>query len=446
MATTLEQILTPEGGSGRPKTATPPIDSSLGGAATPPPAQPQGGGTAAQSSGAATQPGAAPTPQTGNNPSVTPASPQPSTPQAPYWDWSTGKMVEREQPQNVTVPYEPGKEPAASTSAQTDAGADNAAQKPARLNYTQMYQLANPFKPPTEEELEKERKKQKREQIFAAISDGISSLANLFFTTKGAPNMYTGQNTQSKQVKDRWEKLKADRDAHMKEYMDGLMKAQALDDDKDDKDRTYMEKLTNNYRNYLLKKAADDRAAALHDLDKQLLQGKIDEQTHKAKKAEVEAKYAEELQKGEVEKNKSIVNRNNAAAGASNAAAGKSNAEADEKRSGGKPYATFCGKTYRTKADYDKAVLEYARRNNIPITYQKHSSKTDGTYGSKSTSSTQTNRSISGIAAEAEEHWRRSQQQNGGGAGKPQQNNGGSSGGRGRSDSGGKKKTGVAWK
>lgn len=324
-------------------------------------------------------------------------------------------MVERELPPNVTVPYEPGKEPTVNSSTQTDAGGDNAGQKPARLSYTQMFQQLNPFKPPTEEELEKERKKQKREQIFAAIGDGISSLANLFFTTKGAPNMYTGQNTQSKQVKDRWEKLKADRDAHMKEYMDGLMKAQALDDDKDDKDRTYMEKLTNNYRNYLLKKAADDRAAALHDLDKQLQQGKINEQTHKAKKAEVEAKYAAELQQSQIDKNKAAAGASKASATASYASAGKSNAEAEEKRNGGKPYATFCGKTYRTKADYDKAVLKYARRNKIPITYQKHSSKTDGTYGSKSTSSTQTNRSISGIAAQAEEHWRMSQQNGGGG-------------------------------
>lgn len=339
-------------------------------------------------------------------------------------------MVEREQPQNVTVPYEPGKEPTASSSTQTDAGADNAGQKPARLSYTQMYQQLNPFKPPTEEELEKERKKQKREQIFAAIGDGISSLANLFFTTKGAPNMYTGQNTQSKQVKDRWEKLKADRDAHMKEYMDGLMKAQALDDDKDDKDRTYMEKLTNNYRNYLLKKAADDRAAALHDLDKQLQQGKIDEQTHKAKKAEVEAKYAAELQQSQIDKNKAAAGASKASATASYAAAGKSNAEAEETRNGGKPYATFCGKTYRTKADYDKAVLKYARRNNIPITYDKQNIRTSGTHSKKTTTQkTQTNRTISGIAAQAEEHWRMSQQNSGGNtSGRPSPT--GSNGGR----------------
>ena len=430
MATTLEQILTPEGGSGRPKTAATPFDSSLGGAATPQPAQPQSGGTATQPNEAVTQPSTMAGQPNGGNPATTPASPQSSTPQAPYWDWSTGKMVEREQPQNVTVPYEPGKEPTVSSSTQTDAGVDNAGQKPARLSYTQMYQQLNPFKPPTEEELEKERKKQKREQIFAAIGDGISSLANLFFTTKGASNMYTGQNTQSKQVKDRWEKLKADRDAHMKEYMDGLMKAQALDDDKDDKDRTYMEKLTNNYRNYLLKKAADDRAAALHDLDKQLQQGKIDEQTHKAKKAEVEAKYAAELQQSQIDKNKAAAGASKASATASYAAAGKSNAEAEETRNGGKPYATFCGKTYRTKADYDKAVLKYARRNNIPITYDKQNIRTSGTHSKKTTTQkTQTNRTISGIAAQAEEHWRMSQQNSGGNtSGRPSPT--GSNGGR----------------
>lgn len=383
MATILEQILTPEGGSGRPKTAATPFGSSLGGAATPQSAQPQSGGTATQPNEAVTQPSTMAGQPNGGNPATTPASPQPSTPQTPYWDWSTGKMVEREQPQNVTVPYEPGKEPTASSSTQTDAGADNAGQKPARLSYTQMYQQLNPFKPPTEEELEKERKKQKREQIFAAIGDGISSLANLFFTTKGAPNMYTGQNTQSKQVKDRWEKLKADRDAHMKEYMDGLMKAQALDDDKDDKDRTYMEKLTNNYRNYLLKKAADDRAAALHDLDKQLQQGKINEQTHKAKKAEVEAKYAAELQQSQIDKNKAAAGASKASATASYASAGKSNAEANKIREDAK--GRFPWKDSKGNIHYAKTEAE-----------QRANAKSNGTWVEDTTTETATSTSTSG--------------------------------------------------
>ena len=107
--------------------------------------------------------------------------------------------------------------------------------------------------------------------------------------------------------------------------MQEAMKAQALDDDKADKDRSYMSKLQNDYRNYLLKKAADDRANELHDLDKQLRQGKINEQTYKAKKAEVEANYADEIQK-------SVIAKNKAAANASNASANNSNAQAAEHR------------------------------------------------------------------------------------------------------------------
>ena len=107
--------------------------------------------------------------------------------------------------------------------------------------------------------------------------------------------------------------------------MQEAMKAQALDDDRDDKDRSYMSKLQNDYRNYLLKLSADNRAAELHDLDKQLRQGKINEQTYKAKKAEVEAKYAEATQK-------SVIAKNKASAKASNASANNSNAQAAEHR------------------------------------------------------------------------------------------------------------------
>lgn len=44
------------------------------------------------------------------------------------------------------------------------------------------------FKPKTEEDLAKERKRRKFELIAGAIGDGISSLSNLFFASKGAPS------------------------------------------------------------------------------------------------------------------------------------------------------------------------------------------------------------------------------------------------------------------
>lgn len=256
-------------------------------------------------------------------------------PAVPAFDWNTGTMKGNEQ-QPITVPYEPGKEPKDAvpvvkkaplpTAQPTPAGSEAPeAPQPKKMSYFDMFQRMSPYKPPTAEELENARKKEKRDKVFAAIGDGIAALSNLYFTTKGAPNAFDPRNSLSAKARERWNKLNKEREENARYYMQEAMKAQALDDDRADKDRSYMQKLQNDYRNYLLKLSADNRAAELHDLDKQLRQGKINEQTYKAKKAEVEAKYADENQK-------SVIAKNKAAANASNASANNSNAQAAEHR------------------------------------------------------------------------------------------------------------------
>lgn len=253
----------------------------------------------------------------------------------PAFDWNTGTMKGNEQ-QPITVPYEPGKEPKDDvpvtkkaplpTEQPTPAGVEAPeATQPKKMSYVEMFRQMSPYKPPTAEELENARKKEKRDKVFAAIGDGIAALSNLYFTTKGAPNAFDPRNSLSAKARERWDKLNKEREENARYYMQEAMKAQALDDDRDDKDRSYMSKLQNDYRNYLLKLSADNRAAELHDLDKQLRQGKINEQTYKAKKAEVEAKYAEATQK-------SVIAKNKASAKASNASAANSYASAEEHR------------------------------------------------------------------------------------------------------------------
>ena len=253
----------------------------------------------------------------------------------PAFDWNTGTMKGNEQ-QPITVPYEPGKEPKDAvpvtkkaplpTAQPTPAGTEAPeATQPKKMSYVEMFRQMSPYKPPTAEELENARKKEKRDKVFAAIGDGIAALSNLYFTTKGAPNAFDPRNSLSAKARERWDKLNKEREENARYYMQEAMKAQALDDDRDDKDRSYMSKLQNDYRNYLLKLSADNRAAELHDLDKQLRQGKINEQTYKAKKAEVEAKYAEATQK-------SVIAKNKASAKASNASAANSYASAEEHR------------------------------------------------------------------------------------------------------------------
>lgn len=114
---------------------------------------------------------------------------------------------------------------------------------PTRMSYTDMFTKLSPYQPPTQEELENERKKEKREKVFSAISDGISALSNLYFTTKYAPNMYRHENSQSAKTENKWEKLRANRDAQQNAYIRNLMAARQADDERKDKDRNWMRQL-----------------------------------------------------------------------------------------------------------------------------------------------------------------------------------------------------------
>lgn len=100
------------------------------------------------------------------------------------------------------------------------------------MSYQKLYGLLNPQ--PTQEELEKRRKKEKREKLFASIGDGLnalSSIVNLYYTTKGAPDMYKPKESLSDKEHDRWERLHKEFDAKGKEYAAGMERARRLDDE-----------------------------------------------------------------------------------------------------------------------------------------------------------------------------------------------------------------------
>lgn len=104
-------------------------------------------------------------------------------------------------------------------------------QKKSAMKYADMFVAMEPYKEPTKEQLEKERKKEKRERLFAAIGDGISALSNLFFTTQYAPNMYDpNKETNSERVENYWTKLRDEREANRRRYVDGYLKAKQADD------------------------------------------------------------------------------------------------------------------------------------------------------------------------------------------------------------------------
>lgn len=92
--------------------------------------------------------------------------------------------------------------------------------------------LDNYIKPkqPTPEELEAERKRERRKAIFNAIGDGVSSLANLYFTTKGAPNSYNPADNMTRKQLERYERLKAERKADEDKWLNAQMRLAQLRD------------------------------------------------------------------------------------------------------------------------------------------------------------------------------------------------------------------------
>lgn len=179
-----------------------------------------------------------------------------------------------------------------------------------RMSYVQLFERMSPYKPPTDEDLEKERKRQKREAVFAAIGEGISAMSNLYFTTQYAPNAFDATSGMAATTKTRFDKLKKEREANQREYMEGYLRAMKMDADAAREDRNYKhtlerERLTDRY-----KEAADaraqakaDRDAAMAELRMELMQGRIDQQEAAARAKEIEAEYADAYWKSRINKN-----------------------------------------------------------------------------------------------------------------------------------------------
>lgn len=171
-------------------------------------------------------------------------------------------------------------------------------QTPAQsISYLELYKRLNPRSEINEKE---EEKKQRRAQLAAAIGDGVSALSNLFFTYKGAPNSYTGENNITAQNKVTYDKLKKERDEKYAQYLNGYMRAFQADQANADKERAWKRQLERD-------KKADEISQRDYDFrvdqaaqnqknfeaeQKRLKEGKeaeIKEKTE-GKKAEIEAK------------------------------------------------------------------------------------------------------------------------------------------------------------
>ncbi len=239
-----------------------------------------------------------------------------------------------------------------------------------RLSYVEMFEALNPQKPETAEERAKREKREKREAVLAAVGDGISALSNLFFTTQYAPNAYDPSKGMSAKARERWDRLRLEREANRRAYSDGYLRALAMDEAGDREERNWRHTLERERiadERYEIK-AAQDKAMA--DLNEQLRRHQITAAEHKAEQERIAAQFAEESEKLKQENLRAGVRQKDAAAGASKASASASYSRARYYDNGGSRGKGKSGPTLQLEddepmrfgddKDYDRAVMRLA--------------------------------------------------------------------------------------
>lgn len=307
----------------------------------------------------------------------------------------------QKQPQTDVKPQTAQKQPQTVQKQQTANGGGGRQ----RLTLSEMMERYFGPDAPTAEEKERARKRARRSAVFSAIGDGISAMANLYSTTKYAPNAYDAKQSLSSRAYERWKDWKDDFDKRRSSYVSARMRALQADEslalarEKNDENSHYLRE-----RNEREKNAADQK----NRLTEAQIKGQEARNRYyeaQGKKAEAAANAEEAYQKARIEYNKAKTERERAEAKAkmktAEAAWLKAQGSGGSSSGGGgkgKYYGSFLGKPYQTKADFDKAVTAYAEANGIPTT------ELTGGVGKNHVGGTVRNRAISTVAAEGEKH------------------------------------------
>ena len=187
-----------------------------------------------------------------------------------------------------------------------------------RMTYSEMWERLNDYTPETPEQKEAERKRQRRKAIFAAIGDGVSALANLYYTSKGALNAYDGKNTMSGKLKEQWEKDRKERKAKDKEYLTGYMQALKWDADYEralvqaaEEKRRADAKEGREVEAHGMKKTEHDWEEKLQPEKERKAKADADAAEHKATTAKAEADNASEYYSGRNKKLTADTNKAN---------------------------------------------------------------------------------------------------------------------------------------
>lgn len=116
---------------------------------------------------------------------------------------------------------------------------EQAAEKRRRMNYDEMYKVMDDeikrSAPETDARIKAREKREKRQRLWASIGDGVSALANLYFTGKGAPNMYDKNGGMLKKHNEMLERMKQEREADKERHLNYVMRRAQLENNELDR-------------------------------------------------------------------------------------------------------------------------------------------------------------------------------------------------------------------
>ena len=252
-----------------------------------------------------------------------------------------------------------------------------------------LQEAANRVKPETEEERKKRERREKSAKIVSAVSDGLQALSNLFFTTRGAPNMYDHKEaSQLTPLQAKLEKLRAERQANADKYLQYSLK---IGDAQNERAKTLREMEAEHERAKLAREKAQ-REQEEHGWLAALQPDKLREQKGKADKAESEAvtageeaKNAPEMQRAKLDTEKARGEAQRASASASRASATNSYASARaHDRSNNNEFSAWDENGREHKFRTKDAAEAFAKQHRT-FEYQDVTSTTDSEINGKST-------------------------------------------------------------
>lgn len=252
-----------------------------------------------------------------------------------------------------------------------------------------LQEAANRVKPETEEERKKRERREKSAKIVSAVSDGLQALSNLFFTTRGAPNMYDHKEaSQLTPLQEKLEKLKAERQANADKYLQYSLK---IGDAQNERAKTLREMEAQQERAKLAREKAqreqeEHRWLAALQPDKQREQaGKATKAEQEAVTAKAEADNAPDLYKAKVDTEKARGEAQRASAASSRAAATDHYASARaHDRSNNNEFSAWDENGREHKFRTKDAAEAFAKQHRT-FEYQDVTSTTDSEINGKST-------------------------------------------------------------